>query len=248
MPPPDSERKVFVWDVPTRLFHWSLLALVIVAWITGEGEGASAAYHRYSGEAIAGLLVFRLIWGFIGGERAQFADFAYGPNAIIAHVRDLFSRQPKRHLGHNPLGGLAVLLLLTTIAAVVVTGLFSGGEDNAGPFESLWGLELSELHELLFRVLQGLVVVHVLGVVVESIKAKDALVPAMITGVKHRRVDEPGADAKRAALASLLIALVLGATASAWLMSQPLAPVDAEDERDRSEERDDDGEEDIDGK
>ncbi|KAF0186692.1 MAG: cytochrome B561 [Caulobacteraceae bacterium] len=78
MAPPNGERKVLVWDISTRLFHWSLLTLVLVAWFTGEGEGTEAAYHRYAGEVIAGLLVFRLIWGFIGGERARFAEFAAG--------------------------------------------------------------------------------------------------------------------------------------------------------------------------
>ncbi len=230
MAPPTGERRVYVWDIPTRLFHWSLLALVVIAWLTGEGEGTTAAYHRYAGEAIAGLLVFRFIWGFIGGERARFADFAAGPSAVVAHVRDLLANQPKRHLGHNPLGGLAVFLLLATVAAVVVTGLFSGGEDNAGPFAGIWGLELSEAHEVLFRVLQGLVVVHVLGVVVETLKAKDALVPAMITGVKRRRSDEPGGDARRADLPSLLIAIFLGVTASALLMSQAPALTNGEEQ------------------
>ena len=214
------QRRIHVWDLQTRLFHWSLLALVLVAWFTGEEEGAAAILHRYAGEAIAGLLVFRVIWGFVGGERARFADFAAGPSAIIAHLRDLFSHQPKRHLGHNPLGGVAVFLLLAVTSGIVVTGLFSGGEDAAGPFAGLWGLELSELHEVLFRVLQALVVVHVLGVVVESVKAKDALVPAMITGSKRRRASEPGEDAKRASRSALIIASVLGIAVSLGLMLQ----------------------------
>lgn len=219
-PTQSIERKVHVWDLPTRILHWSLLALVLVAWFTGEEEGAAAAIHRYAGEAIAGLIVFRVIWGFAGGERARFADFAAGPAAIIAHVRDLFSEQPKRHLGHNPLGGVAVFLLLAIVTGVVVTGLFSGGEESAGPFAGLWGLELSEAHEVLFRVLQGLVVIHVLGVVVESLKAKDALVPAMITGSKRRRADEPGENAKRAGLVALLVALAIGGAVSSALMAQ----------------------------
>ncbi len=217
------ERKVRVWDLPTRIFHWSLLALILVAWFTGEEEGAAAQIHRYAGEAIAGLIVFRVLWGFIGGERSRFADFAAGPSAIAAHVRDLFSAQPKRHLGHNPLGGVAVFLLLTVVAAIVFTGLFSGGEDASGPFAGAWGLEFSEVHEVLFRVLQGLVAVHLLGVLVESLKAKDALVPAMITGSKVRREDEPGVDAKRASLVALLVALSAGALSSAWLIAQPPA-------------------------
>jgi cytochrome b len=216
-------RRVEVWDVPTRLFHWSLVILVVVAWLTGEGEGAAAVIHRLAGEAIAGLLVFRLVWGFVGGERARFADFAAGPSAIVAHVRDLFSGSPKRHLGHNPLGGLAVFLLLLNLVAIVATGLFSGGEENAGPFAGLWGLELSELHETMFRVLQVLVVIHILGVVVETIRARDALVPAMITGRKARRTDEPGEHARRASLPALIVAVGLGLATFAALMAQPPA-------------------------
>lgn len=216
-----AERRIHVWDLPTRLFHWSLLVLVVVAWFTGEEEGAAAILHRYAGEAIAGLLVFRVIWGFVGGERARFADFAAGPSAIIAHVRNLFSQRPKRHLGHNPLGGVAVFMLLAITAGVVFTGLFSGGEDTSGPFTGLWGLELSEAHEVLFRVLQVLVVVHLVGVVVESVKAKDALVPAMITGSKRLRADEPGEHAKSASRFALIVALVLGIAVSLGLMLQP---------------------------
>ncbi|GAN00378.1 cytochrome b [alpha proteobacterium U9-1i] len=222
-----GERTVRVWDVPTRLFHWSLLALVVTAWFTGEGEGATAEIHRYAGEAVAGLIVFRVLWGFIGGERARFADFAAGPSAVVAHVRDLFSVQPKRYLGHNPLGGVAVFLLLAVVGAVVLTGLFSGGESAGGPFAGVWGLELSEVHEASFRVLQALVAVHLLGVLIESLKAKDTLIPAMVTGVKRRRDDEPGDNAKRAGAAALAFALVAGVLSSMWLMAQPSASTGA---------------------
>lgn len=219
-----SVRKVRVWDLPTRLFHWSLLALVVVAWLTGEEEGA-AVIHRMAGEAVAGLLVFRVVWGFIGGEHARFADFAAGPDAIIAHVRDLLGKSPTRHLGHNPLGGVAVFLLLLNLAVIVATGLFSGGEHNAGPFAGLWGNNLSEVHEVAFRVLQALVAVHILGVVVETIRGRDPLVPAMITGRKTRRADEFGQDARRAGLIALLVAVGLGLAASVALMVQPPASV-----------------------
>ncbi len=218
-----TDKRIYVWDLPTRIFHWALLVLVLVAWFTGEEKGAAAVMHRYAGEAIAGFIVFRVIWGFVGGEHARFADFAAGPVAIITHVSDLFSKEPKRHLGHNPLGGLAVFLLLAVVAGVVVTGLFSGDEGNAGPFSGLWGVELSELHEVLFRVLQGLVAIHILGVVIETVLAKDALVPAMITGAKRRRAQEPGEDAKRAGWVAFALALTVGIAASAALMIQPAA-------------------------
>lgn len=222
-----SERKVRVWDLPTRLFHWSLLALVLIAWFTGEAEGAGAEIHRYAGEAIAGLIVFRVIWGFVGGEHARFSDFAAGPTKVAAHVRDLFSAGPKRHLGHNPLGGVAVFLLLATVSAVVVTGLFSGGEHNAGPFAGAWGLELSELHEALFRLIQALVVVHLLGVLVETLRTKDALVPAMITGSKRRREGEAGEHARPARIASLLVALATAIGVAGALMILPPVQIEA---------------------
>jgi cytochrome b len=213
-----AERRVEVWDAPTRLFHWSLIILILVAWFTGEGEGAAGRIHVFAGSAIAGMLVFRLLWGFIGGEHARFSDFAAGPKAIAAHVRDLFSSQPHRHLGHNPLGGLAVFLLLAVTAFIVGTGLFSGEDEMRGPFAGL-GPDLSEVHEAAFRVLQALVVVHVFGVIVETVKSKDALVPAMVRGWKLRRADEAGANAKRAGAAALAVAVVLGAVVTFALIT-----------------------------
>lgn len=216
-----SVRRVQVWDAPTRLFHWSLFILIVLAWLTGEGEGSGALIHRLAGEAIAGLIFFRIVWGFVGGEHARFGDFAAGPSAIAEHVRDLFSKSPKRHLGHNPLGGVAVFLLIIVTSPLVISGLFSGGEDNAGPFAGAYGLNLGEAHEALFRVLQVLVVLHIAGVAIESIRARDALVPAMISGVKLRRTDEAGLDARRAGAGMLALALIASLTVSVWLMAQP---------------------------
>lgn len=228
-----SQRHVEVWDLPTRLFHWSLVLLIVVAWFTGEEEGV-AQIHMLAGEVIAGMLVFRLIWGFVGGEHARFADFAAGPNAIATHLRDLVSAKPKRHLGHNPLGGLAVFLLLLTTGFIVVTGLFSGEGEMRGPLSG-FGPDLSEAHEVAFRILQVLVVIHILGVIFETVKARDPLVPAMIRGWKLRKAEEPGADAKRATPAAFLIALALGVATTAMLVwltpSAPAYQVQESDEQ-----------------
>lgn len=224
-----AERTVRIWDLPTRIFHWLLLALVVVCWFTGEEEGGAALIHRISGEAIAGLLVFRLIWGFTGGEHARFSDFAAGPSVIFAHVRDLLSGNAKRHLGHNPLGGLAVFLLLLTTAGIVITGLFSGEERLAGPFAGMGGLELSELHEVLFRILQGLIIIHILGVIAETLLSKDALVPAMITGRKKRRADESASDASSGSAGALAVAAALGFATTATLMMLPSPQLSARD-------------------
>lgn len=219
-----SHRRVEVWDAPTRLFHWTLVLLILLAWFTGEEEGAAAQVHMLAGEVIAGMLVFRLVWGFVGGEHARFADFAAGPNAIVTHVRDLLSAKPKRHLGHNPLGGLAVFLLMLTTGFIVVSGLFSGEAEMRGPLSG-YGPDLSDVHEGAFRVLQALVVIHILGVIFETVKARDALVRAMIRGWKLRQAEEHGADAKRATPAALLFALALGAATTVTLVwLTPTAP------------------------
>lgn len=233
-----APRKVKVWDLPTRIFHWALLALVLVSWFTGEEE-AYALIHRLSGEAIAGLLVFRVIWGFVGGEFARFSSFVKGPEAIAAHVADLKSPAPRRWLGHNPLGGLAVMLMLAVTAAIVLTGLFNDGEHNAGPFAGALG-DIGELHELLFRLLQGLVVIHVAGVAFETVKTGDRLVPAMITGAKTRRADEGARDARRAGAAAFFAALALGAGTTAVLASLPVPEPSGEHDHDHGEHEEDD--------
>ncbi len=215
-----AANRIFVWDLPTRIFHWALLALVLVSWFTGEEE-SRAALHRLSGETIAGLIVFRALWGVVGGEYARFSSFLAGPKEIAAHIGDISAKAPKRWLGHNPLGGVAVMLMLATIAAIVFTGLFNDGEHNAGPFAGALG-DIGEIHELLFRVLQGLVVIHVAGVAFETLKTKDALVPAMITGYKSRRADEGANDARRASPAAMFAALALGAGTTALLASLPV--------------------------
>lgn len=211
-------RRVEVWDAPTRLFHWSLVALVIAAWVTAENKDFFGAAHMLIGETVAGLLVFRLVWGFIGGEHARFSDFAAGPDAIVAHVSELMSGKPRRTLGHNPVGGLAVFLLLLTTTFIVATGLFSADDEMRGPLSGL-GPEFSDVHEAAFAVLQVLVVIHLVGVIVESLKTRDPLVPAMIRGWKPRGADEAATDANRASMTALLFALALGVATSAALVS-----------------------------
>jgi len=217
-PPTD---RIHVWDLPTRIFHWTLAGLLLVCWLTGEDEGAGLI-HRLSGEAIAGLIVFRIIWGFVGGEHARFANFLKGPRAAASHLGHLLRGRAEPTTGHNPLGGLSVLLLLASVSFVVVTGLFSAGDEGpGGPLAGRFGWELSGLHEPAFRILQGVVALHLMGVVVTSIVSRDNLVAAMITGSKQRRPDAAPAPPRRGSTVALLLAFVLAASASAYLMSLP---------------------------
>lgn len=163
---------VRVWDLPVRLFHWSLVAAIALAFVSSEEGSPLSAWHMAAGWIAAVLIVFRMCWGIIGNAQARFANFVK-PCAVISHVRELLSGKPQRSLGHNPLGGLAVLALLAGTTAVAWTGVqMTSGTGN------------EELHEILAFALLGLIAVHVIGVVVMSVMTSDNLVMAMLTGRK----------------------------------------------------------------
>lgn len=217
----DSGARVLVWDLPIRLFHWTLVALVLLSWLTGEDQGA-ALIHRLSGEAIAGLIVFRVAWGFVGGAHGRFSDFLKGPGAVTRHLEELLRGRADKTLGHNPLGGVSVLLLLVAVSFVVVTGLFSAGDEGPrGPLAGRFGWNLANLHEPAFRILQVLVVVHLLGVAVTSLASRENLLRAMLTGTKPRGVDAHRPPPRRASALALLVALALAVAVSACLMALP---------------------------
>jgi cytochrome b len=117
-----SKASVLVWDVPTRLFHWMLVFLVALAWVTGEAEGSLFVVHKLAGYGVAVLLVFRVIWGFAGSRHSRFSDFVRPWREVFAHIKGMLSLRPARTFGHNPLGGWMALVLLLVLAAQVTTG------------------------------------------------------------------------------------------------------------------------------
>ena len=171
----DSEQPIRVWDWPVRVFHWSLAACVFIAFFTGESERWSL-WHQTLGYVAGGLLVFRMVWGFAGTRHARFASFIKGPQAILAYVKSLRQATPEHHVGHNPVGGVAVLLLMGLTALTAFSGWLIAGGDAPGWQE--------ELHEVAANSLMLVVGVHVLGVVLSSKQHKENLVRAMLTGFK----------------------------------------------------------------
>lgn len=193
-----------VWDLPVRLFHWLLVAAIAVAFLSSEEDGPLADWHMRAGWMAAVLIVFRLVWGLVGGEHARFVDFVR-PSHALSHLKGLISRRAERTIGHNPVGGLAVLLLIGAIAAVVTTGwmAFQGGE--------------KDLHESIAWALLGLVGIHVAAVIVTSIVSRENLVRAMVTGRKNA-ADHPGArDARSAGPVAFLLALAASGGAVAGI-------------------------------
>lgn len=224
-------KTVEIWDLPTRLFKWALVMLVALSWGTGGEAGASFIVHVVSGYLIALLILFRTVWGFVGGEHARFAGFLRGPGAVLRHLGSLFGGKGEPHPGHTPAGGWMILLLLGWVGAIVVTGLLSRGEGYAGPlWPHLGGEGLAELHETLVDILPIIVGVHIVGVLLGGAAAKQSLILAMVSGRKEAAELPPGtADAKPAAPMAALIALTLVAALGAMaLLATDFAGLNAE--------------------
>ncbi|MBT3306656.1 MAG: cytochrome B [Alphaproteobacteria bacterium] len=186
--PIDNTPSIKVWDLPTRAFHWSLLTLAILAWITSEAEGTLFWTHLAAGYGVMGLIVFRLVWGVIGTRHARFSQFVRPWRVVVTHVRKLLSPSPAPFLGHTPPGGWMIVALLAVMTLVILTGLFAGDDGDTGPLAHLvsaWLADgLSEVHEAGNGLLWTMVLVHVIAVFVVSFLTRDNLVHAMWTGRK----------------------------------------------------------------
>jgi cytochrome b len=173
-----------VWDLPTRLFHWGFAVSIIGAYISGE-RGAIEA-HELFGLAACGLLAFRLIWGFVGHETARFKNFLRGPKIIWAYLKDILARRAKPHIGHNPLGALAVMALLGLMGAMSITGLWTGDdilyEAPLTPLAPALADPMGAWHQRLHVLVIPLVALHVLAILAHRLWLKEKLVSRMITG------------------------------------------------------------------
>lgn len=188
-----------LWDLPVRLTHWALLALVLFSW--WSGENGELGWHRYSGYAVLALLLFRLYWGFAGSSSARFRGFVRGPRAVAAYARSLFARPAPASVGHNPMGGWSVLALLAVLLAQTGSGLFAVDTDGleSGPL-SHWlpfsaGRAAAEFHEFCFDVLLALVGLHVAAILFYAVYRRENLVAAMLGG--RKRLPPGAADGLR---------------------------------------------------
>lgn len=167
---------VKVWDLFVRLFHWSLVALFVVAYATAE---ESESVHLAAGYAVAALIAARIVWGFIGSYHARFSNFVRPPWNVLAYLRDMIRLRAPRHLGHNPAGGAMILALLVMLTATCTTGYLM-------TTDAYWGSEMiEEIHEVMANITIGLIVAHIVGVLVASFEHRENLVAAMITGRKR---------------------------------------------------------------
>jgi len=182
---------VSVWDPFIRVFHWSLVVLFAVAFVT---EDDALLIHVWAGYFIGLLLALRFVWGLVGPHHARFTDSVYSPSRVWAYLQDLLRFHARRYLGHSPAGGAMVVVLILALGGVVLSGLILYGMDlGAGPFPGLRdvgghaGKDIMEgVHEFLANLTLGLVCAHIAGVLLASFVHRENLVRAMITGRKRR--------------------------------------------------------------
>ncbi len=168
-------RRVYVWDPFVRLFHWSVVAGVALAFLTEDLRPV----HKAVGFFVMGAVVLRVAWGFLGPRTARFADFVRSPAEIWEYLRAHLRGEARPHLGHNPLGGMMVVALLTVLLTVTISGWMM-------TLDAFWGVEwVEDLHEAAANSLFLLVPLHLFGVVFSSLRERVNLVKAMITGYKE---------------------------------------------------------------
>jgi len=211
---------VLVWDIPTRIFHWTIVVLVAVSWFSADR--GFMRVHLWSGLTLLALLLFRVLWGLFGSTTARFVDFLHPPRKVVAYLR---GHEKVLYAGHNPAGGWMVAVMIGVLLAQALTGLFSNdGLHFTGPL-ALWVSEdvstrITGLHGTIFNLILVLVWLHVVAVGFYLLVKNHNLVGAMFTGKKHSRHVPAGLNLSftRLYIAALLLGVTCGI--AAWVFFQ----------------------------
>lgn len=236
-----SEKRL-VWDLPLRAFHWLLFLSIVGLWVTGKADAdymdwltkhfdvTWMEWHFRIGYFVIGLLLFRIIWGFIGPKHARFVNFVPGPAKFFSYFASVLKRDSKPAIGHNPMGALMVLVLLASIGLQAYTGLFTSDDIVwAGPYNSAVSSALADkmgaIHHENYEILLVLVGLHIAAIIYYAIWKRQRLVPAMVTGKKPAEevpANEsiPGSQLLKA----LIVALLCTAAVTVLVKKAPEPP------------------------
>lgn len=167
---------VLIWDRAVRVFHWSLVTLFVVAYVSGDRWDTA---HEWVGYVIAALVAFRVLWGFAGSEHARFSDFIHGPVTTLRFLQDSVRMRAQRYLGHNPAGGAMIIALLLVIAVIALSGVMMD-------MDRFWGEQwVEDVHVMTVNFTLVLIALHVVGVLFASLEHRENLIKSMITGWKR---------------------------------------------------------------
>lgn len=198
--PLDGLERIRVWDLPTRIFHWTLALSFAGAWLTGDSE-RHRDLHVMFGYTFGGMLAFRLVWGLVGSRYARFSSFLFPPARIFGYLKSLLAGRPEHHPGHNPAGALAIFAMLGLGIVITASGFLN--------YQELGGEWLEELHEGTASVMLALVLIHIGAVVLSSYLHRENLVASMLTGWKAGAAGE-GIGRPRVLVGALLLTALLG--------------------------------------
>ncbi|RZK02031.1 MAG: cytochrome B [Flavobacterium sp.] len=230
----EDSSTIKVWDLPVRIFHWLLVILFVAAYVTNSLGTNYFTYHLWCGYAVIVLVSFRIIWGLVGTYHARFSNFIRNPLTTIKYALNTLKNTEKHYVGHNPLGAIMVIVLLLTILAQAITGLFTNDEIlNLGP---LYGyitdelsLKLTSLHRQLFYWILGAVALHIIAVLVHVFFKRDNIIKAMFTGKKLTKdvVDDKSISSSKILLAVIIVIML--ALILTWIIVQAPISVSSEE-------------------
>jgi cytochrome b len=211
----EARATVRTWDLPTRLFHWTLVTLIIMAWVSRKYGDANLVWHTWNGYAILVLIVYRIIWGFVGGSTARFSSFVSGPVKAVRYGIDFAARRPRHFLGHNPLGGTMVLALLTVVGLQAVLGLFSyegadafvGGPLAAKVSEATTTF-ITAWHVRIFDLIVIMAGLHIAASLAYLVWKRENLIKPMLTGRKPKADFEDQSEAEFGSSGKAFVCLV----------------------------------------
>lgn len=219
---------VRIWDLPLRITHWLLVACVVGSWATHYAGAAWFTWHARCGYTALVLVVFRILWGFVGTRHARFASFVRGPRTIARFIR---SQGDGRTVGHNPLGALSVLAMLASLLVQAATGLFANDEIAAsGPFygwiSPVTSHRITSWHHANTTALLVLLALHVAAVLWHALVRRRPIVMAMITGRQHvsQLPPEDAMDSSRGWLAAVIV-VVLASLLALAIRAAPEATI-----------------------
>jgi cytochrome b len=218
------QHKILIWDIPVRLFHWMLVIAIAYSWYAIEIM-EDLEQHFLAGYCILALVLFRLIWGFIGTDYARFTNFIYSLSETRRYFKSLPGKKIHAYAGHNPAGGLSVIAMLLFILIQVSTGLFSTDDYYFGPLNSLVSdavaTTITKIHHFNSDIIIGLIALHILAIVFYRLYKKERLVGAMFSGRKVTKND----SLKPIANSRLILAAVVFSICAAgvfWLANASL--------------------------
>jgi cytochrome b len=190
--------RIKVWDLSIRLFHWVLVGAIAFLWWSGT-QGKLMDYHPLAGYCVMGLVVYRIIWGFIGTRYARFRDFVRGPLETVRALTDMFGPHSRQYLSHNPIGGWMVLVLLSALLFQGLTGLGTSDDLSIdGPLVAVlsgkWVGRLTGWHHFNANILLTLIGLHILAVLFHDVYRREGLVRSMLSGYKHSSAFVPAAE------------------------------------------------------